>query len=160
MTASRLEIARASVEETPVLANLMNHYVYDMAEWFDISSDLDGFYSYDVDGIWTDRFHIYIARLGGIPIGFALIEQIGDLHDLREFFIVRRHRRARFGQDLCKYVWNAHHGEWQVRVFCGNRPAAPFWKRVISGYTNGKYTETELKKDDKPWTYYHFQNDA
>ena len=136
----------------------MNHYVYDLAEWFDISSDLNGFYSYDVDGIWTDRFHVYLARLDSVPVGFALIEQIGDLHDLKEFFIARRYRRARFGQDLVEYVCNTHPGTWQVRVFCGNLPAVPFWNRAVSDYTKDRYTKTELRLDDKPWTHYHFQN--
>ena len=158
MTISELQTTRASPEDNLILANLLNHYVYDMAEWFDISADQNGFYSYELDGIWTDRFLFYIARLDTVPIGFALVEQIGDLQDLKEFFIVRRYRRSRFGRNLCEYVCNAHPGNWQVRVFGGNRPAVPFWNRVIAGYTNDSYTKTELTIDDKPWTHYHFQN--
>jgi predicted acetyltransferase len=160
MTRSRLHITQASPEDDRVLANLMNHYIYDMAEWFDLSSDIEGFYAYPIDVMWADTFDVYIARLDGVPIGFALIEMIDDLHDLKEFFIVRRHRRARFGKGFCGYVWGARRGAWRVRVFCGNRPAVQFWERVISDYTEGMYTEENIKKDDKQWVYYHFNHEG
>lgn len=53
MSLSDLVISRIGPESDLVLRNLFEHYIYDMAEWFEIDTKADGSYSYDTSVVWA-----------------------------------------------------------------------------------------------------------
>jgi GNAT superfamily N-acetyltransferase len=99
-------ISRIGPESDVVLRNLFEHYIHDMAEWFEIDTRADGSYSYDTSPIWENGWDAYLAKIDDSIAGFALVgsaaEWPGDTgtHDVREFFVIRRFRRRGFGQRM------------------------------------------------------------
>ena len=148
----------------PILRNLLEHYCHDMAEWFLFDANEDGNYAYSTDKLWDADVHVYLAYAGRIPIGFALVgsaeiytdEPRGK--DLDEFFVVRRHRRSGLGRALATHAWDAYRGPWLVRVYQGNLPALPFWRRAIGAYTGGQFREEVQSVNDRIWSYITFDS--
>src|ERR1700730_9699617 len=91
MPPSSLLISKIGPESGVVLRNLFEHYLHDMAEWFDIDTKADGSYSYDTSQIWEKGYDAYLVKVGDSIAGFALVgsaaEWLGDIgaHDVDEF---------------------------------------------------------------------------
>ncbi len=104
VSSSDVSISRIGPESDVVLRNLFEHYIHDMAEWFDIDTRADGSYSYNTSAIWADGCAVYLARIGDRIAGFAIAGSAdewlgaGDVRDVREFFVIRRFRRNGVGQ--------------------------------------------------------------
>lgn len=154
MSDSILTVRKTDKADHQLVTNLLNHYLYDMSEWFKFDPDDNGFYSYDED-IESDM--AFIAHYGGSPAGFALVREVGDHFDMHEFFVLRRYRRIGTGQVFCHQIWQQLPGKWLVRVFAENTPAMPFWKEVISNHTNNQYSESNPVINGKSWIHYDFQ---
>lgn len=146
-----------------VLGNLFEHYLHDMAEWFDLETHPSGAYEYPAGRCWDDDGAVYFAYLGELPIGFAIVTaaeapvQTCTL-DLKEFFVMRRHRRNGVGQAFAGAVWDQHPGPWLVRVYRGNLPALPFWRGTVADYSAGQFTEREVWANGKDWSYFTFRS--
>jgi predicted acetyltransferase len=161
-----LSIARIGQEAAPILENLFEFYLHDMAEWFRFDVGADGRYGYDLSRHWERGDKIYLARVGGAPAGFALVgpapEWLNDptARDVEEFFVVRRHRHSGLADTLARTIWDAEPGRWRVRVFEGNVPAVPFWRRIVGEYTAGNFTEQRLPNNNRQWAVFGFDNGA
>jgi predicted acetyltransferase len=164
VSAPRVTIARVGREADTILANLFDHYLHDMAEWFLFDADVDGRYRYDLERHWARGDRVYLARVDGRLAGFALVGPtqpfIDDpnAHDVCEFFVVRRYRRAHVGEALARFIWDAEPGRWLVRVFEGNKPAIPFWRDVVARYTDRHYVEERRFHNNKWWAFFTFAN--
>ena len=139
MSPSNLSISKIGPESDAVLRNLFEHYLHDMAEWFEIDTQAGGSYSYDTSSVWDNGYDAYLAKVGDSIAGFALVgsavEWLGDIgaHDVHEFFVIRGFRRNGVGQGMATALWNERSGEWLVRVLELNAPAVLFWRTAISG---------------------------
>ena len=82
LPASSLSISKIGPESDVLLRNLFEHYIHDMAEWFEIDTKADGSYSYDTSVIWENGYDAYLAKIGDSIAGFALVgsalEWLGD----------------------------------------------------------------------------------
>jgi|SRR5579864_828898 len=162
MTPSDLVISKIGPESEVVLRNLFEHYLYDMAEWFEIDTQADGSYSYDTSSIWKNGYDAYLAKLGDSLAGFALIGPAAELpagiaaNDVREFFVIRRFRRSGLGERMATLLWKERPGEWLVRVLEKNTPAVLFWRAAISSHTRGSYTEEGRIAKGRSWRYFRF----
>lgn len=157
-----LRLSSVDRSQEPVLRTLFGYYYHDMAEWFGFETNEDGTYSYPVEQAWDPGLGVHIAYLDRIPVGFALVGPADEyverdgVMDLREFFVVRRHRRAGMGRRMATMLWGAYPGPWLVRVFAGNVPAVPFWRGVVGAYTGGAYREERHHVEDRDWLYFSF----
>jgi len=157
-------IRRVDRSYDTTLQNLFEHYLHDMAEWFQFDYGPYGRYGMDMATYWNNGVDAWIPYVGDIPIGFALVGSaqafIGDADakDVDEFFVVRRYRRTGVGRDFARYIWDLHRGRWLVRVFQGNVPALPFWRGAIAEYTNHAFREDVRTVRDRPWSYFTFDN--
>ena len=164
MLAIDTRILRVDESHDEVLRNLFEFYLHDMAEWFEFESGEDGKYSYATEKFWSDRYDVYFAYAGSIPIGFGLVgpaePYIGDpqARDFEEFFVVRRHRRAGVGRAMATHIWDAYPGTWLIRVYQGNLPAIPFWRSAVAGYTSGDFHEDARAAENRSWSYFTFNN--
>jgi predicted acetyltransferase len=137
-----------------------------MAEWFRFDTDADGRYAYDMTRHWERGDRAYLARVDGVLAGFALVGPapawLADptACDVEEFFVIRRHRHSGVADRLARTIWDAEPGRWRVRVFEGNVPAVPFWRRIIGAYTNHTHTEERLFNNDRHWVVFAFSNDT
>ena len=161
-----LTVERIDASADALITNLFEFYLHDMAEWFLFDVDDNGRYHYDMSKHWQRGDEVYVARCGGKLAGFALVTLAknvladADGHDVEEFFIVRRYRHTGAGEVLAKAIWDKHPGQWLVRVFEGNLPAIPFWRRIISRYTNDRQIEERRIVNNKAWSYFHFKNNV
>jgi len=162
MSPSNLSISKIGPESDAVLRNLFEHYLHDMAEWFEIDTQADGSYSYDTSSVWENGYDAYLAKVGDSLTGFALVgsatEWLGDVgaHDVHEFFVIRGFRRNGIGQRMATALWNERPGEWLVRVLELNAPAVLFWRTAISSYSLGSYEEQGCIVKGRPWRFFRF----
>ena len=166
MSPSNLSISKIGPESEVVLRNLFEHYLHDMAEWFEIDTKADGSYSYDTSSIWENGYDAYLAQVGDSIAGFALVgsavEWLGDIgaHDVHEFFVIRRFRRRGFGQRMAALLWKERPGGWLVRVLESNAPAVLFWQTVISSHSRGSYEVERRIVEGRPWRFFRFVSSA
>jgi len=157
-------VRRVDRSQDATLQNLFEHYLHDMAEWFQFDYAPDGRYAHDPATYRNNGAEVWFAYVGEIPIAFALVGSAhafiddADAKDLDEFFVVRRYRRNGVGRDFARQVWDAYRGRWVVRVFQGNVPAVPFWRGAIAEYTDRAYHEEIRNIRDRPWSYFTFDN--
>jgi predicted acetyltransferase len=162
--ASAISIAAVGRESNALLSNLFEFYMHDMAEWFRFDTSPDGRYNYDLAAHWDRGDRAYLARVDGAPAGFALVgptpEWLDDptAADVGEFFVIRRYRHLGLGDRLAHTIWDAQPGRWRVRVFEGNVPAVPFWRRIIGAYTNHTHTEERRFNNGRHWAVFGFSN--
>lgn len=161
-----IKILRVDRSHDPILRNLLEFYLHDMAEWFEFESGEDGKYTYATEKLWSDDHAVYFAYAGSIPIGFGLVQpaepyiDAPGAKDLEEFFVVRRHRRSGVGRAVAAHIWDANPGGWLIRVYQGNLPALPFWRGAIAAYTRGEFREEVRAVKDRPWSYFTFNTPA
>ncbi|MEZ5558616.1 MAG: hypothetical protein R3E86_08765 [Pseudomonadales bacterium] len=162
--AEDIEFRQVDESQDPVLRNLLNLYMHDMAEWFLFDSEEDGRYTYATEPLWESGVGVHIAYNGRIPVGFGLVASAAEYsdvpgaRDLEEFFVVRRYRREGVGRAFANHLWDLYRGPWVVRVYQRNLPALPFWRATVSAYTDGRFVERILSVRDRPWSYFSFDS--
>jgi predicted acetyltransferase len=160
MPPSDFTITKIGPESDLILRNLFEHYIHDMAEWFEIDTQPDGSYSYDTSSIWAKGYDAYLAKLGDSLAGFAIIGDADDwlsegACDVHEFFVIRRYRRSGLGFKMATFLWNERPGEWLVRVLETN-PAVGFWRRIIATYSGGAFQEVAHTENGRAWRFFKF----
>jgi predicted acetyltransferase len=96
-----------------------------------------------------DRSHPLIILKSDQRAGFALVVRPQPAPapqpqiDFRmsEFFVVAKHRRLGVGQEAATLIFSRFSGQWEVTEYLRNAGAVGFWRRVISAYTQGRYSE-------------------
>jgi predicted acetyltransferase len=97
----------------------------------------------------NDQSHPLVILKGPEPVGFALVtrpripaagESAVNYH-MSEFFIRRQHRRVGIGRDAAKLIFDRFAGEWEILEYLRNPGAVAFWRRVVSAYCAGRFTE-------------------
>lgn len=149
------EISSALPHEKPILQNLMELYLHDLSEYDQADVNQVGQYEYSyLDLYWTEaNRHPFIIRVGDKLAGFVLINCHADpiykefRWSVAEFFIMRKYRRIGIGSLVANHIFDMFPGKWQIAQIEGNLPAQKFWRKVISGITNGKYEEFSVKDD-------------
>lgn len=144
-----IDIQLVSIEDKPVLRNLLELYSYDFSEYEASDVDEHGLYGYKyLDHYWTeDGRYPYFVRVDGKLAGFVLVRTISDtFRSISEFFVMKKYRRNGVGIHSAFKVFDMFAGEWEVAQIEENKPAQAFWRKVISEYTKGNYEEI-LKED-------------
>lgn len=161
-----IEIIAASHEQEPILANLLELYIYDFSEFMDLKLDPLGRFGYPPLSLyWTEphRFPFLIA-VDGHWAGFVFVHKgsqiSGDEHiwDMAEFFILRGYRRLGIGTQVAAEIWKKFSGTWEVRVIDQNQKAAAFWERAIEDFTGTAVDQTSFVKDGKSWQVFSFDS--
>ena len=127
-----VEIEPVSYGDEDVLRRLIEFYIYDYSEYMGWDVDGDGVFGYRyLESYWTnaDR-HPFFIRVDGRLAGFALVRS-GQPHDMAEFFIMRRYRRAGVGTEAARLVLSRFPGSWEVRELEANVAGANFWRSAI-----------------------------
>src|SRR6266511_3432653 len=139
----RIEVVAATEEDRPVLANLIQFYLYDFTDFKEWDVQDDGrFGDYGLDGCWTtdgtDERHPFLIRGDGKLVGFAIVDGRSHLSgeqgiwDVADFFVLRRYRRCGVGDHVARLLFDRFRGRWEVRIMPANQGAQTFWRKVIS----------------------------
>lgn len=87
---------------------------------------------------------------GTEPVGFARVLRASNApaprprsadYRMAEFFVTRTRRRLGVGRSAVELILNRFAGRWEISEYLRNAEAVNFWRRVVSGYTRGKYQE-------------------
>lgn len=150
-TTGEVTIEPVTERDRTLLANLLELYLHDMSEIFEIHVGPDGRFGYEyLPAYWSQpesRF-AFLLRVAGEVAGFALVTRGSpatddpDALDLSEFFVLRSFRRSGVGRHAAPLLWDRLPGPWVVRVSEKNHWALPFWESTVGDYTGGAYDET------------------
>jgi predicted acetyltransferase len=130
-------LVQASIHDKTVLRRLLQFYHYDFSEWNGDDVDEHGEFAHRyLDHYWTDPgSQPFLIRRSDRWAGFALV-RTGPVHDMSEFFVMRKFRRTAVGREAARLLFQLFPGEWEIRQLHGNEAATRFWHAVIpAGYT-------------------------
>lgn len=165
-SSGHVQIIPATVNQKPILANLLELYAHDFSEFQSLELGEDGRFDYKhLPLYWleADR-HPYLVRLDGRLAGFVLVKRGSEVSsnsnvwDMAEFFIVRGYRRRGIGTEVAHQVWRQLPGLWEVRVMESNRPAQPFWERAIREFTGEPVGSACAENNGKMWCVFSFES--
>lgn len=130
-----LEVRKAAGTERPIIEQLIQLYLYDMASEHPWPLEPNGRYAYD----FLDRFwqHPYLLHTNGELAGFALVIRgcpitgRADCWFMAELFVLRPYRRQGLGAEATRQLLANHPGAWHVAVLQSNQPALAFWNRAL-----------------------------
>jgi predicted acetyltransferase len=164
-----VSLQRATADMAPLLRNLLELYIHDMSESFDVELGPDGRFGYEqLPLYWAEPAvrHAFLIKCGTRVAGFALAtrgspasDNPDDL-DVAEFFVLRAFRRLGVGGRAACALWDTLPGQWVVRVSEANRPGLPFWRKVIRSYTSGTFVESVRPGHPHGWHVFTFRSTA
>jgi predicted acetyltransferase len=70
------------------------------------------------------------------------------VHDVAEFFVLRKYRRQAVGRRAACLLFQRFPGEWEVRQLLGNESATRFWVSVIEEVTRGRFTNRRVVRPE------------
>ena len=161
-----IEIIKATLDQKPILANLLELRAYDLTEHINFDIGDDGFYGYkNLPLYWKDsNRHPYLIYCDKKIAGLVLVQQgspISDdtsVWDIAEFFIMRKYKRQGLGSAVATQIWEQFKGTWQVRVFMGNKIAYQFWLQAIKKFISVEPSTTKLTLKGNPWVVFLFES--
>jgi predicted acetyltransferase len=97
----------------------------------------------------NDHSHPLLILKGADPVGFALVTRpripaAGETavnYHMSEFFVRKQHRREGIGRDAATLIFDRFAGDWEIVEYQRNPGAVAFWRRVVSVYSKGRFTE-------------------
>ena len=130
-------------------------------EYLDALSDLNtGLFSvlgadnpreHEIFANWftNDQAHPLVILKGMDAVGFALVTRpripaVGETpadYRMSEFFVRTAHRRSNIGRDAATLIFGRFAGDWEIVEYQRHPGAVAFWRRVLSTYTKGTFTE-------------------
>ena len=162
----RVEVSKATVDEQPVLANLLELYAHDFSEIFEMRLGADGRFGYaELPLYWQEsNRHPFLVKVDDKLAGFVLLRKqslvSGDARvwDVSEFFIARGYRRHHIGTQAAHELWRQLSGDWEVRVMEKNHAARAFWQRAIDDFMG--FTIDAAFNSAKGWHVFSFNTEA
>jgi predicted acetyltransferase len=147
--AETVSVRPAGSSERRLIENLSRFYIYDFSEMEPHgSSDMEfgdhGGYSPlpDLEGYWRiEGFRPLLIRVKERLVGFALVNTHSHCggsieHNMREFFVARKHRRLGVATEAVRQIVTRYPGHWEVAVAERNLAARVFWPRALSAAPN------------------------
>ncbi len=142
-----ITLKRCEVQDRLIFDRLLQLYIYEFTDFVKWDLNEEGWFE-------TTRWDQYFADESTLPFlilvddalaGFVLVsdevtlpENLGG-HCVKEFFVVRNHRRCGVGKTVATQTFSMFAGKWEVRVMRDNTRAENFWQAVISEFANGNY---------------------
>jgi predicted acetyltransferase len=95
-----------------------------------------------------ERSIVFVILRENQPAGFALVQReavsAGDQarhYRLSEFFVRQPFRRLGVGRGAALLLFSRFAGEWTISEQARNAAAIRFWRKVVSEYTKGVFSE-------------------
>lgn len=161
-----LTITEASIDQKPILANLLELYTYEFSDFADFDIGENGLYGYKhLSLYWSEpNRHPFLILLDNKLAGFALvtkgspITEDPEVWDMTEFFILKKYRRSGIGTRAALKLWKMLNGPWQIRVLSNNKTACAFWRKVTSEMALIPIHESSKTIKGKDWVIYTFKS--
>ncbi len=149
MSSSNIGVRRATASDRLPLFRMLELYQHDLSDIWDQELDSHGEYGYSLERYWKDpNCHPYVALRNGHYAGFALVDGATKIASsekwMDQFFVVKKYRRAGFGNAIATHVFSTLPGYWEVGQMTNNLPAQRFWRKMIAEHTGNIYAEHSL----------------
>jgi predicted acetyltransferase len=162
----RIEVIRATREQEPVLANLLELYVHDFSEFLELKPGPDGRFGYkNLPLYWIEpERHPFLITVNCELAGFALVKRGSQISnddsvwDMAEFFVLRGYRRHGIGTKAAYEIWRSSPGRWEVRVMEVNSAAHGFWECAVGEFTGEPVSSVRVEKDGECWRLFSFES--
>ena len=151
MVGSAITVEPAVPAEDALLAGMLQFYIYDFSEMEPAdSTELEleptgRFKAHRRDpAFWREKGrNALIIRKGAQPIGFALLNEIARegapvVHNMADFFVMRKHRRGGVATAAVRAILQAYPGRWEVAIAERNTAAKAFWPTAIAATPGAK----------------------
>lgn len=141
-------LRKATLADLPLVRNLVPYYIYEMSGYTGWNANAEGRYDGcdDLPDYWHKAdHHPYIIAVEGAVGGFALVRPYSaepGRMEVGEFFVLRKYQGSGVGASSACWLFDAHPGQWLVRVLDANMGARTFWEKVIDRYTEARLTKT------------------
>lgn len=161
-----ITITKIPYEDKKILWNLLQLYKHDFSEFHKNEIGRDGQYSYKYfERYWTESSrHPYLISADGNIAGFVLINGVThfdvseEVHNIAEFFILRRYRRMGIGLYAATYIFDLYKGNWEVSQDTRNKDSLDFWDKAIGIYTKDNYNVVMRPENSKRIMFFKMQN--
>lgn len=161
-----IEVIPAALDQEPILAKLLELYIHDFSELFEVELGVDGRFGYDsLPLYWSEAGrHPFLAWVDGKLAGFVLVKRGSggsddeEVWDMAEFFVVRGCRRRGVGTAVAHAMWRRFPGRWEVRVMELNHAGHEFWKHAISAFKGEATRSVRVEKDGRWWRVFSFES--
>ena len=97
-----------------------------------------------------DALFPYLILLDGRPAGFNLIAARSRLPEgidadfvVHEFFLLHAYRGRGIGDRAAAEGFDRHRGQWEIVTYPNHARAIRFWRKAVSGYASGEFSEAE-----------------
>lgn len=130
-----LNVEKAAEPDWRVLERLWQLYQHDLSEFRHSAPGVYGTFRADRLPAYrgNDDAVAYLARLGDVPCGFALVRGLGGEQRLMgEFFVTRSVRGGGTAVAFATEVLRRHPGPWLIPFQNENPRAAAFWRRLAA----------------------------
>ncbi len=175
----KIDVRLTDKSEAYIIKNLYPLYLYDLSGHYDRIPNVHGIYEdsddfrtlndqYEVQNIWWEKPGIlfpYVISVDGIPAGFILIASPphcnkGIDYFVNEFFLIQSLRGKGIAERAVSIVFDQFKGNWELftNPLEKNIVGLKFWRKSISNYTNGVYTEKNGETFDGQKTIFRFDN--
>lgn len=149
----RVTLHPAIPDDQPALHRLMQLYLYDFSEFSEVPIDDDGLLGHRefIEEQFGPAHDVYLIRANGDLAGFAIVTRGSYLAhdpavtDLTQFFVLRAWRKRGVGASAAMQVFALYPGPWELRVIDPNTNAHAFWEKIITRYTQNKFTESHYE---------------
>jgi predicted acetyltransferase len=154
-----VELRVAHRDEAVTLENMLSLYLHDLSPYTGAAVGRDGRFAYPyLDRYWTAEGEAegrapFLITVEGELVGFALkngFSRLGQpipVHDVAEFFIMRKWRGRGVGRIAARSLFDRFAGQWEVAQLRANTPAHAFWLQVIDDYTHHRFVEHDLENE-------------
>ena len=161
----QIGLVPATLDQEPVLANLLELYAHDFSEFHPIDLHANGRFGYkNLSRYWNQiDHHPFLVQVDGKLAGFVFVKKGSEISgnasawDVQEFFIVRAYRRRGIGISVAHQVWKRFAGPWEVRVMESNRAALNFWQQTIKRFIGTPIDPAETMKGGETWYLFSFE---
>ncbi len=141
--APNVRVHLATSANKAAIAEMMQAYQHDMAQFTGDEPDVTGHYTYRYfDDYWSPEGEAegripYLIIVDDAVVGFAFVNRYSrlentDAHNIAEFFVKGSWRRNGVGKKAVQQILTMHSGHWEIAVLRTNTPAFAFWTSVVN----------------------------
>ena len=158
----KIDVKLTDKRNAYIIKNLYPLYLYDLSKHYNRLPNVHGIYEDSdncqtleeqvaIQNIWWEKPNIlfpYLILVDDIPAGFVLIASPPHCNKgidffVNEFFLIQSLRGQGIAEHAAKIVFEQLNGNWELftNPLDKNIVGQKFWRKAISNYTSGIYTE-------------------
>jgi predicted acetyltransferase len=149
-----IKLLPATLKDYPTIQNMARFYIYDRTPYMGWECPENGLFEcIDFKHYFeTSGEKAFLVRVNNEIAGFVLLDKMHLLEpvdwNMGEFFILAKFQGKGIANQIAQQIFQDHRGKWSVAVMPENIKALKFWRKVISDFSGGNYTEVFKTEDE------------